>query len=83
MRTMYKWDYANGEYVPHRVPAEWKISLCEDDMDTIVNCASCGKELPYGETCTSMEIHTGRMGLGYAVCDECRSKEVKRRLRNE
>lgn len=78
MRVLNKWDRANEEYAPHRVPAEWKVSLYEDDMDAIVNCASCGKELPYGETYTSMEIHTGR-GFGYAVCDECYRKEFRRR----
>ena len=83
MRVLNKWDYANGEYVPHRVPAEWKVSLCEADMDNIVNCASCGKELPYGETYTSMEIRTAGMGFGYAVCDECYNKETERRLQNE
>ena len=78
MRVLSKWNYVNGEYVPHFVPDEWKVSIYEDDMDTIVNCASCGKELPFGEAYTSMEIHTAG-GFGYAVCEECYVTEIRTR----
>jgi hypothetical protein len=39
-------------------------------MGAIVNCACCGKRLPFGECYTSREIHTG-LGFGYAVCGDC------------
>ena len=43
-----------------------------------MNCPHCGKELPYGETYTSKEIHNW-VGLGYGVCEECYEEEWKRR----
>ena len=46
--------------------------------EKIVNCPQCGKELPYGETYTSKEIHNW-VGLGYGVCEECYEKECERR----
>ena len=73
-----KWNYETHEYDPIEVPDEWNISLYTDDMEEIVNCPHCGKELPYGETYTSKEIHNW-VGLGYGVCEECYEKECKRR----
>ena len=40
--------------------------------------AQCGKELKYGDTYTSLEIHTA-MGFGYGVCEDCYEFEWKRR----
>lgn len=46
-------------------------------MEEIVNCPSCGKELPYGRTLTSLEIFEG--GFGCGVCGECYQKEQYRK----
>lgn len=73
-----KWNYEIHEYNPMEVPDEWNVLLYTDDMDEIVNCPHCGKELPYGETYTSKEIHNW-VGLGYGVCEECYEEEWKRR----
>lgn len=73
-----KWNYETHEYDPIEVPDEWNIPLYTDDMGKIVNCPQCGKELPYGETYTSKEIHNW-VGLGYGVCEECYEKECERR----
>ena len=40
------------------------------DMDEIVNCPHCGREVTFGECYTSREIHT-QSGFGYAVCEKC------------
>ena len=56
------------------------ISVYETDMDTIVNCAQCNKELKFGESYTSMEKQTS-LGFGYAVCADCYEEEWKRRKR--
>lgn len=77
-----KWDYETRSYHKYSVPAEWKVSTCCADMSQIINCAGCGKELPYGETFTSLEIHT-KMGIGYGICKECYEKEWERRKRGE
>lgn len=42
---MLKWNNEKGEYEPYEVPADWQCRLAEEDMDKIVNCASCGKEI--------------------------------------
>lgn len=73
-----KWNYKTHEYDPIEVPYEWNVPLYTDDMEKIVNCPHCGKELPYGETYTSKEIHSW-VGLGYGVCEECYEEEWKRR----
>ena len=73
-----KWNYETHEYDPIEVSDEWNIPLYTDDMEEIVNCPHCGKELPYGETYTSKEIHNW-VGLGYGVCEECYEKECERR----
>ena len=73
-----KWNYKTHEYDPIEVPDEWNIPLYTDDMEEIVNCPHCGKELPYGETYTSKEIHNW-VGFGYGVCEECYEEEWKRR----
>lgn len=81
-RMYRKWDYDKHEYKPYLVPADKKLSTFEEDMNTIVNCCQCLKELPMGEAYTSLEVHTGT-GFGYAVCDKCYEKEFKRKEDNE
>jgi len=69
-----KWNNNKKIYEPYQVPNTWKVSLYEIDMDKIVNCANCGKELKFGECYTSKTIHT-EIGMGYGVCEECYNKE--------
>ena len=73
-----KWNYETHEYEPIEVPDEWNVSLYTENMDEIVNCPHCGKELRFGETYTSKEIHNW-VGFGYGVCEECYEEEWKRR----
>lgn len=79
---IHLWDYKTHSFHQYGVPNEWKISICCADMSQIVNCAGCGKELPYGETYTSLERHSFK-GFGYGVCNECYEKEWKRRSEAE
>lgn len=78
---MRKWNYEKHEYEDYSVPIDWYVSTYETDMDKVVNCASCGKELPFGDTYTSLEIHT-TVGFGYGVCEECYQREWERRRAN-
>jgi hypothetical protein len=73
-----KWNYDKRDYEEYIYPKEWDICLYSEDMDKIVNCASCGKELRYGDTYTSQELHCN-VGLGYGVCEECHNKEMVRK----
>ena len=41
-----------------------------NEMDDLINCPHCGKEIKFGDSYTSHEIHTP-LGMGYAVCEEC------------
>lgn len=68
-----RWSYDIREYVDYDLPK--KASLFEVDMDTIVQCASCGKFLPFGECYTSKVIHS-ISGFGYGVCDVCHTEEL-------
>ena len=73
-----KWDYERHTYDKIKVPKDWKCTVYCEDMDQVINCPQCGKKLKYGETYTSLEIHSVG-GFGYAVCEKCYEKEWKRR----
>ena len=72
-----KWNYDKHIYEPYEVPEEWIIKIYSENMDEIINCLHCGKEVKYGETYTSHEVHT-EIGLGYPVCEKCYAKENER-----
>ena len=77
---MKKWNYDTHTYDDYvGYPGAKSYS---DDMNEIVQCAGCGKDIKYGMTYTSMEIHTN-LGLGYGVCKDCYSAEWKRRKKYE
>ena len=67
---LIKWNNKTKEYEPYEVPNDWNVKTYCEDMSAIVNCACCGKRLPFGKCYTSREIHTG-LGFGYAVCENC------------
>ncbi len=75
MTLAEKWDFAKREYQPYVIPGNWYCPLVLYDMETIVNCASCGKKLPFGDTYTSRQIHNP-FGFGYMVCEACATKEL-------
>ena len=77
--VLKRWNWKKRKYEDYEVPDDWHIYTLVYDLDTFVDCASCGKGVPYGLTYTSMEIHTD-MGMGYALCDECHEKELNRRF---
>lgn len=74
-----KWNYDKHKYEPYNVPDEWNVKTYSDNMNEIVNCPHCGKEVIFGDTYTSHEIHT-KIGLGYLVCEECYEKENEKWL---
>lgn len=73
---MKKWNYDTHTYDDYEGYPGAKS--CSDDMNEIVQCAGCGKDIKYGMTYASVEIHTN-LGLGYGVCKDCYSAEWKRR----
>lgn len=80
--TVRRWNFKTREYEPYEIPDDWKIKTFCVDMDEIINCPHCGRELAFGDSYTSREIHT-KHGIGYSVCAECYAKEWEReRLSN-
>lgn len=77
-----KWNVKSHTYEPYEIPDDWKIPLIDDNMDEIVNCVQCGKELPFGDGYTSLEVHT-EIGIGYTVCHECYQKEIERKTKSK
>lgn len=65
-----RWSESEHRYMPYVVPDDWHVSTYETDMSAPVNCCQCGRELPYGECYTSLQVHTP-VGMGYAVCGDC------------
>ena len=83
MRTiMKKWNYETHQYEEYKVPSDWNVSMYETDMDKVVNCAECGKQIKYGESYTSVKIHD-EVGFGYAVYYDCHCKGLKEKLEHE
>lgn len=80
-KKLQRWNWKKHQYEEYEVPDNWFVTTIAFDLDTFVDCASCGKGVPYGLTYTSMEIHTD-MGMGYCVCQECYDEEWKRRTKN-
>ena len=48
-------------------------------MTKAINCCQCGKEITFGSTYSSQEVHTV-MGFGYMVCNGCHEIEMKRKF---
>lgn len=78
MQVIGRWNYETREYDLTERPDEWNLVLYSEDMDLVVNCINCGKDLVYGNGFTSQEWHNP-FGLGFPVCEDCYSEESKRR----
>ena len=77
--TLKKWNYIKHDYDDYNIPDNWHVSTLELDLNTIINCVQCGKEVKYGDTYTSLEVHTPLYGFGYCVCKKCYNEEWERR----
>lgn len=69
-----KWNEEIKDYEPYVIPDDWNVPLYTENMDEIVNCAACGREVKFGDCYTSRVIH-GKMGFGYGVCSSCHDRE--------
>ena len=74
-----KWNYFEHKYDDHCIPDDWNCKTYSHDLDEIVNCAQCGKELKMGDTFCSLELHIPIIGFGYAVCEDCHYDEYNTR----
>lgn len=55
----------------------WHVVSDTDNMNEIINCACCGRQITFGKSYRSLEIRT-KDGVGYAVCEDCHEKEILR-----
>ncbi len=74
-----KWNPAKQAYEPYKPPAGC-ITLIESDMDKLISCACCGKQITFGEGYSSMQIHNAA-GMGYCVCPRCHDAERMEELK--
>lgn len=72
---LQKWNYKLHKYESFDSPAKNPV-LYEEDLDTLKDCANCGKEEKFGEMYTSRTIHTN-IGFGYCVCEKCYEQEFE------
>lgn len=75
-----KWNDDVREYEPVEIPDDWKIPMYSDDMDEIINCVNCGREIRFGDGYTSMRYHN-RAGFGYYECAVCYEEYYSKRVR--
>lgn len=77
-----KWNFKTRKYEPYKVPDHWNVKTLSWDMEEIVTCPHCGKDLAFGDCYTSRQIHTEH-GMGYAVCRKCYEKEWREEVAAE
>lgn len=77
-RVAKRWNPYHGKCRPYVLPEDkLKCSLLEERMDKVIACAGCGKPIKFGESFTSLEIHT-ESGFGFMVCPMCIDQETER-----
>lgn len=74
MRTVNKYNYDTKKYEVFNIPES--TPLWTEDMNEIIMCAECHREIKFGDSYTSMTIHSGA-GLGFPVCESCYYQEMK------
>jgi hypothetical protein len=77
MVTIGRWNNETHEYDPYTPDPAWTIVLYTQDMNLPINCTNCGKEMVYGDSYTSRELHNAA-GFGFPVCEQCYNDEIDR-----
>lgn len=73
MKRAFRWDPRSYEYLPCTLP---EMAAVSREISALVDCARCGKNIPYRTSCVSLLIHD-EQGFGYAVCQDCAREELK------
>lgn len=77
MTYVRKYDRSKHAYNPPvELPKEWHTPLIAEDMNEMINCACCGKEIRYGDGYSSRDICDMSGCFGYSICEECHEKEL-------
>lgn len=75
-----KFNRKTHQYEDYELPAGAKTY--SENMDEIIPCAGCGKQIKVNDGYTSLEIHTNA-GFGYIVCETCYQHELKRKYKDQ
>lgn len=75
-----KWDFEKHKYKKTKIND--KCSKYEENLDTIIKCANCNKDIKFGESFTSLQYHDN-IGFGYGVCADCYKNENYLRWKNQ
>ena len=80
-RIIRKWNFEKHEYedVENKYSAKLVIINNPSDLDEIIKCTNCGKEVTFGECWTSKQWQND-FGFGFPVCAECH--QIERDLDN-
>jgi ribosomal protein L44E len=74
---MMRFNRETHEYEFYSKPVpDGNYPIYTNNMEEIINCCQCGKEITFGEGYGSQEIYTGPWS--HIVCEECRDKELER-----
>ena len=78
--TLNRWDWKDHKYYPYTIsiPINEVIVLAVENMDAEILCPTCRRKIKFGESYTSMELHSD-YGFGYPVCKKCYYEEWDRR----
>jgi hypothetical protein len=79
LKQLRKWNYNTHDYDAYEVPEDQHVSMCESNMDTVIDCAQCGCKMTFGSGYTSLEVHNS-FGMGYTVCVDCHTSEIAREM---
>lgn len=76
MTTLYRRIPRLGVRAPFEVPDRWRVSAYEENPRRVVNCAGCGRPVPFRFTTPSKTIRSEE-GFGYALCSDCMFYEME------
>lgn len=79
---LLRWNYTLKKYDVVDLP-EGNYKFYSSDMNEVINCPHCGKELKFGDAYTSYEFQSQVFSFGYGVCEECYKKEVEEKRLHE
>lgn len=82
MAEMVRWDPFLHRYFDYEPPVKnGNYTQWDDDMDMIIHCPQCGKQLRFGDGYTSKEIYEGTLKMfAFSVCTDCYNEELERWL---
>lgn len=73
-----QWSYEAQSFID--IETDDQCGIIPKKLDELAVCASCGKELPYGDCYTSLEYFDKSGMFGLCVCPKCHKSEVYRDL---